>query len=126
MKKRIQKDYYTVSIAKRIVAYAMMLLLVWITSVNFLYLSKEAGPALVACMNIDGDEDSGTDCNSGNPAGPDEKSPDAPLTISEEFLHIYHNPVNPDWINTFFQHKVHEAEKLCIFHPESFSPPPEA
>jgi hypothetical protein len=26
----------------------------------------------------------------------------------------------------FFQHKVHEAEKLCIFHPESFSPPPEA
>ena len=47
------------------------------------------------------------------------------ITISEEFLHEYHNPVNPDWISMFFQHKVHEAEKLCIFHPESFSPPPE-
>ena len=126
MKKRIRKDYYTVSIAKRFVAITMMLLLVWITSVNFLYLSKDLGPSLIACIDTDGDEDSGNDCNNGNPAGPDEKSPDAPLTISEEFLHTYHNPVNPDWINTFFQHKVHEAEKLCIFHPESFSPPPEA
>ena len=126
MKKGIRKDYYTVSVAKRIVACAMMLLLVWITSVNFLYLSKDMSSALVTCIDVDGDEDSGVDCNNGNPAGPDEKSPDAPLTISEEFIHTYHNPVNPDWINTFFQHKVHEAEQLCIFHPESFSPPPEA
>lgn len=124
--KGIRKDYYTVSVAKRFVAYAMMLLLVWITSVNFLYLSKDTSKALVTCIDVDGDEDSGSDCNNANPAGPDEKSPDAPITISEEFIHTYHNPVNPDWINTFFQHKVHEAEKLCIFHPESFSPPPEA
>jgi hypothetical protein len=126
MKKGIRKNYYTVSVAKRFVAYAMMLLLVWITSVNFLYLSKDTSKALVTCIDVDGDEDSGSDCNNGNPAGPDEKSPDAPITISEEFIHTYHNPVNPDWINTFFQHKVHETEKLCIFHPESFSPPPEA
>ena len=123
MKKAIQKEY-TVSAAKRIVAIAMMLLLVWITGINFLYLSKSTSSALVTCVDTDGDEDSG-DCNT-NPAGPDEKSPDAPITLSEEFIHEYHNPVNPGWINTLFQHKVHEAEKLCIFHPESFSPPPEA
>ena len=103
----------------------MMLLLLWITGINFLYLSKNAGSVLITCLDADGDEDSSGDCNN-SPAGPDEKSPDAPITISEEFLHEYHNPVNPDWINMFFQHKVHEAEKLCIFHPESFSPPPEA
>jgi hypothetical protein len=76
-------------------------------------------------MAADCDEDTAGDCNA-NPAGPDEKSPDAPLTISEEFLHTYHNPVDPDWINWLYEHKVHEAEKLCIYHPESFSPPPEA
>jgi hypothetical protein len=120
MPKAIQKDY-TVSVAKRIVATVMMLLLLWITGINFLYSSKNAA-AFITCLDGNGDEEGGADCN---PAGPDEKSPDAPLTISEEFLHEYHNPVNPDWINMFFQHKVHEAEKLCIFHPESFSPPPE-
>jgi hypothetical protein len=124
MDKTIQKDY-TVSVAKRIVAGAMVLLLLWITGINFLYLSKDAGSILITCIDGDGDEDNGADCNS-SPAGPDEKSPDAPITVSEEFLHVYHNTVNPNWINMFFQHKVHEAEKLCIFHPESFSPPPEA
>lgn len=122
MNKVIQKEY-TVSVAKKIVASVMMLLLLWITSINFLYASKDYS-ALITCIDADGDEENSADCNT-SPAGPDEKSPDAPITISEEFLHEYHNPVNPDWISMFFQHKVHEAEKLCIFHPESFSPPPE-
>ena len=122
MNKAIQKEY-TVSVAKRIVASVMMLLLLWITGINFLYASKDAG-AFITCLDEHGEEESGADCNS-SPAGPDEKSPDAPVTISEEFIHEYHNPVNPNWINMFFQHKVHEAEKLCIFHPELFSPPPE-
>ena len=122
MNKAIQKEY-TVSVAKKIVATVMMLLLLWITGINFLYASNDAG-SLITCLDENGEEESGADCNS-SPAGPDEKSPDAPVTISEEFIHEYHNPVNPDWINMFFQHKVHEAEKLCIFHPELFSPPPE-
>ena len=124
MDKTIQKEY-TVPVAKKIVAAAMMFLLLWITSINFLYMSKDASTALIACIDADGDEDPAGDCNT-NPAGPDEKSPDATVTISEEFLHAYHNPVDPDWINWLYEHKVHEAEKLCIYHPESFSPPPEA
>lgn len=112
-----------VSVAKKIVATIMMLLLLWITGVNFLYLSKNTSEVLITCIDAHGDEDT-SDCNT-NPAGPDEKSPDAPITVTEEFLHEYHNWDNPDWVNMLFLHKVHEAEKLCIFHPESFSPPPE-
>jgi hypothetical protein len=124
MKKTIRKKY-TVSPLKRVVAIAMMLLLVWITGINFLYLSKDRHPTQVTCTDTD-DDDSNTNCNTNrNPAGPDEKSPDAPITLSEEFIHEYHNPVAPHWTSLFFQHKVHEAEKLCIFHPELFSPPPE-
>jgi len=124
MKKPIQKDF-TASVAKKFVAIAMMLLLLWITGINFLYLTKAPGSSLITCVDPNDDEDSGANCNQ-SPAGPDEKSPDAPITLTEEFLHEYHNPVNPDWISMLFQHKVHETEKLCIFHPESFSPPPEA
>lgn len=112
------------SVAKKIVATVMMLLLLLVTSINFVYLSNDAG-TLISCLNANGDEDTGSDC-ANSPAGPDEKSPNAPVAVTEEFLHVYHNAVNPDWVNMFFQHKVHEAEKLCIFHPESFSPPPEA
>ncbi|WP_207511535.1 hypothetical protein [Longitalea luteola] len=124
MDKAIQKEY-TVSVAKKIVAIAMMLLLLWITGINFLYMSKEMSKVPITCINGGCDEETEGGCNT-NPAGPDEKSPDAPLTFSEEYLHPYHTPVNPDWINWLYEHKVHEAEKLCIYHPESFSPPPEA
>ena len=100
-----------------------MVLLLFLTCVNqFVYGSGKAN--IVASWDCN-DEDPGP-CYPNGPAGPDEKSPDAPITLSEEFIHEYHNPVNPDWISMLFQHKVHEAEKLCIFHPESFSPPPEA
>lgn len=120
------KIQHNQTVAKKIIATVMMLLLLWITGINFLYLSKDGGSALITCIDADGDGDEDTsDCNT-NPAGPDEKSPDAPITITEEFIHEYHNPVNPHWVSWYFQHKVHEAEKLCIFHPESFSPPPEA
>lgn len=112
---------------KRVVAIAMMLLLVWITGINFLYLVKGSKAALVTCIDTNDDDDAKTDCNgNSNPAGPDEKSPDAPITLSEEFIHEYHNPVDPLWTNMLFKHKVHEAEKLCIFHPDLFTPPPEA
>jgi hypothetical protein len=122
MKEAIIK-HQTESAAKKLVAMVMMLLLLWITGINFLYLSKDGSAAFITCIDANGDED--TDCTS-SPTSPDEKSPDAPITVTEEFLHEYHSTVNALWVNMLFQHKVHEAEKLCIFHPESFSPPPEA
>ena len=104
----------------------MMLLLLWITGINFLYLSKNKCASLVSCCtDTNEDEDSGTTCDNGSPAGPDEKSPDAPISVTEEFIHEIHNTVNPLWVDMFFQHKVHEAEKLCVVHKELFTPPPE-
>ena len=115
------------SLWRPLVAVGMMLLLVWLTSINFLYatVNDSASQTLAACM--DGAEDS-EDCNMPNsPTGPDEKSPDAPATsFLEEFIHDHPHTVNPLWINMMFQHKVHEAEKLSVVHGEIFLPPPEA
>lgn len=119
------KEQQDQSVAKKIVATVMMLLLLWITGINFMYLSKEGCSALITCIDCDGDEET-SDCSNTNPAGPDEKSPDASITVAEDYIHEYHHWDNPEWVNMLFQHKVHEAEKLCIFHPELFSPPPEA
>lgn len=113
------------SIWKPLTAVGMILLLLWLTSVNFLYLSSKNPGTLIVCLNNSG-EDEGSACNyPGSPAGPDEKSPDAPISIIEEFIHEHHHAVNSLWTDKLFQHKVHEAEKLCVVHPESFSPPPE-
>jgi hypothetical protein len=111
---------------KPVVAVGMMLLLLWLTSINFLYAVQNYDQALVTCMDTNEDEES--NCGiPGQPTGPDEKSPDAPATsFIEEYIHEHAHAVNSLWIDMMFQHKVHEAEKLCIVHTESFSPPPEA
>lgn len=113
------------SIWRPLIAVGMMLLLLWLTSVNFLYLGSKNPGAVITSLDTSG-EDEETACNyPGSPAGPDEKSPDAPISIIEEFIHEHGHAVNALWVNMLFQHKVHEAEKLCVVHPESFSPPPE-
>jgi len=110
---------------KSLLAVGMMLLLLWLTCINFLYLDSNYQYALIECMSDAGEDEEA--CNyPGSPAGPDEKSPDAPITIIEEYIHEHGHTENSLWINMLFQHKVHEAEKLTVVHPESFSPPPEA
>jgi hypothetical protein len=124
---RAIKTYSQNRVAQQVVAGFMMVLLLWITSANFLYLITDNTCCLSASLDgTDGDEEGSSNCPTGNPAGPDEKSPDAPITFSEEFIHEHQHFVNAHWSNLFFQHKVHETEQLCIFHPELFSPPPEA
>lgn len=114
------------SIWKSLLAVGMMLLLLWLTCVNFLYLNSNTRCVLIECM-ADAGEDEESACNyPGSPAGPDEKSPDAPISIIEEYIHEHHHAENTLWVNMMFQHKVHEAEKLTVVHPECFSPPPEA
>ena len=124
MKKAINKRV-RYPVAKKIFATVMMLLLLWITGINFLYLAKNTGSALVTCTAANGEEDSNDDAPNA-PTTPDEKSPNAPISITEEYIHEYHNPVNPLWVDRLFEHKVHEAEKLCVVHTEYFSPPPDA
>mgnify|MGYP001259438692 FL=1 len=112
---------------KPVVAVGMMLLLLWLTSINFLYSAQNNEQALIECMDASPEEE--TSCGiPGQPAGPDEKSPDAPISSSiiEEYIHDHAHAESSIWIDMMFQHKVHEAEKLCIVHTESFYPPPEA
>jgi hypothetical protein len=110
---------------KSLLAAGMMLLLLWLTCINFLYLNSNNQCPSITCMT-DAGEDEESACNyPGNPAGPDEKSPDAPISIIEEYIHEHGHEENNLWVNMLFQHKVHEAEKLTVVHPESFSPPPE-
>jgi len=109
---------------KSLIAMVMMVLLLWLTCINFLYLNGDHQCALIECM-ADAGEDEESTCNYPPGSGPDEKSPDAPVSIIEEYIHDHHHAENSLWINMLFQHKVHEAEKLTVVHPESFSPPPE-
>src|SRR5437868_4448764 len=119
------KIHHRLSVRKAIVVTGMMLLLLYLTGINFLYSYADKAATQVTCTDTSNDDETASGYP-GSPAGPDEKSPNAPVSITEEFIHEHINPVNPLWVNMLFQHQVHETEKLCVGHPKSFSPPPEA
>jgi hypothetical protein len=101
-----------------------MCLLLLLTSINFFIYSGEAKSHMqYSC--VEADEDCSSQSNP-NPAGPDEKSPGNPVSITEEYIHEGEDSVDPYWINALFCHKIHEAEQLNIVHFEIISPPPEA
>lgn len=123
--KRTSK-YYQSNAGKIFLSAGLILLLLFLTSVNyFLYPSPGKSVKTVVCVNSTNDDDAPRDLPN-SPAGPDEKSPDTPVSITEEYVHEQENPVNPLLINAIFQHKVHESEKLRVIHLELLSPPPEA
>jgi len=73
----------------------------------------------------------GTDDNSagfpgGNPAGPDEKSPDTPVSINEEYIHKHTEISDPFWVNCNIKYIVEGSENLHVTHFEIVSPPPDA
>ena len=103
----------------------MTLLLVFLTAINFFLYPPEAGKN----SGIVNQENSSQDNSIPGypfPAGPDEKSPDAPVNINEEYVHESHGMVHQLPIKLLILHKIHEAEKLCVVHFERLSPPPEA
>lgn len=68
----------------------------------------------------------GSDDNAGsNPAGPDEKSPNAPVSFNEEFIHKHTELADPFWTNCFFNFVVTDTDKLHVTHFEIVSPPPD-
>jgi hypothetical protein len=119
----VRKISTNITTGKIVSAVSMILLLVFLTCINqFLYGSDKEPVA--AAWNCD-DSDPGP-CYPNGPAGPDEKSPDAPVSINEEYIHEYHSAVNPFWANALFKHMIHEADKLCVVHLEIVLPPPNA
>jgi hypothetical protein len=107
-----------------ILSVVLMCLLLVLTTINFFIYSGDAKVKVeYSCL------ESGEDCSTQgnpNPAGPDEKSPGGPITITEEYIHEGEDSVDPYWINALFRHKIHEAEQLKLVHFEIISPPPEA
>jgi hypothetical protein len=120
----VRKISTNITTGKIISAVSMILLLAFLTCINqFLYGSTDKEPA-AAAWNSD-DSEPGP-CYPNGPAGPDEKSPDAPVSINEEYIHEYHSAANPFWANALFEHMIHEADKLRVVHFEILSPPPNA
>jgi hypothetical protein len=101
----------------------MILLLLFLTTVNQFIYSDENGNAPIAWNSEESEPGTGYPSN---PAGPDEKSPDVPVSFNEEYIHDHHSGVNPFWANALFEHMIHEADKLRFVHSEIHSPPPNA
>ena len=105
-------------------AVVMIFLLLFLTCINQFVYSSGGKVAASFSWNCN-DEDPGP-CYPNGPAGPDEKTPDAPVTLNEELIHEHESTVNPFLSNAMFEHMIHEADKLCVVHFEILSPPPNA
>lgn len=112
-----------ITAGKIVSAVTMMFLLLFLTCVNqFIFGSGKSDVAF--SWNCE-DEDPGP-CYPNSPAGPDEKSPDAPVSINEELIHFHDTHDSPFWANSLFEHMIHQADRLCVVHFEILSPPPNA
>jgi hypothetical protein len=117
----IRKISSNISTGKIVTAISMVFLLLFLTCVNqVIYGSSDKASISWNC-----DDEPGP-CYPNNPAGPDEKSPDAPVSINEELIHYHESHESPFWANALFTHMIHEADKLCVVHFEILSPPPNA
>ena len=103
-----------------------MLLLLFLTVLNSIVYSESYNEAGIE-NGLAGSDDGGSpSCfPNGSPAGPDEKSPDAPVTVNEEFIHKHTALSDPFWINCYFRYLVADSEKLHVTHFEIVSPPPD-
>ena len=124
-----KKKYQTVSPRKVFPAVGMILLLLLLTSMNFFTYSSSADAKAKSCWSTTttgGDEESPESSGNPCPSGPDEKAPNKPISVNEEYTHEGPEVSNPFWVNPLFEHKIHEAEKLQIVHYELLTPPPKA
>lgn len=123
--KQASKKNKTVEGWRVFAAIGMMLLLVLLTSMNF-FTYNSSGSPVKTCWAAGNDEETPETSNPCSPAGPDEKSPNKPVSVNEEYIHEGPDMDNPFWIDPLFAHKIHEAEKLQIVHFELITPPPKA
>ena len=105
------------------VAVFLMTLLLFLTVMNyFVYGNKKQEKGIENLL-------AGTNDNSGipggNPAGPDEKSPDSPVSVNEEFIHKHTELSDPFWVNCYFKYIVEGSENLHVTHFDIVSPPPD-
>lgn len=108
---------------KKFSAGCFVVLLLLLTNINYAVYSDNQQDH-ISWADAGNSEESETGCP--QPAGPDEKSPNAPVSFNEEYIHEHAGVIDPFNINPLFEHMIHEAEKLCVVHFDLFVPPPEA
>ena len=116
------KKYQNNTAGRSFLAVVMMVLLTFLTSANyFVYLSGDAQVTSAFALNADED----AEAFPGSPSGPDEKSPGAPVSFSEEYIHGHIEHSDFLLMNRLFTHLISASEKIELVHFELLSPPPE-
>ena len=99
----------------------MLVALAWLTvSTPFVYAAQQE-QAKMAQHYSDTDGDDYNPFASTN----EEKTENGTNNLSEEYLHHAHH-IEQHFITVVTYYKCHLADEYLAFHPESFSPPPEA
>ncbi|MBC7850924.1 MAG: hypothetical protein H7Y31_14375 [Chitinophagaceae bacterium] len=99
----------------------MIALLLLLTCINYVVFAESAPPTTIAWLNSGGGDDAETDTN---PAGPDEKAPGNPVSISEEYLHDHQDASNS--ISDILTHQLlMVCSKVHPVHFELITPPPD-
>lgn len=112
---------------KKIITVVMIQLLLLLTSINyFIYTGNENSGFEKYGFSADGNNtrnDLNTPTNN-NPSGPDEKTPDAPASFTEEYVHEVSGYSHPVFNATSIQHPEY-SESLLLAHYQLFTPPPD-
>ena len=106
------------------VSVFLMSLLLLLTVMNYFVYGDGSSKAGIQNA-LAGADEGATGIPAGSPAGPDEKSPDAPVSVNEEFIHKHTHLSDPFWIKCYFDYLVAGSEKLHVTHFEIVSPPPD-
>ena len=122
-KQTISYGWFSRTCLKPVSVFCMLLLL-FLTVMNYFVYSDATRKADVQNA-IAGSDDAATGLPGAPPAGPDEKSPDAPVSVNEEFIHKHAQLSDPFWVNCYFDYLVAGCDKLHVTHFEIVSPPPD-
>lgn len=108
---------------RQLIAIAMVLLLVYLTGINFFIYANKASAKESYSLQV---ETPGPDQAEENtqPAGPDEKTPDRPVSISEEFLHEHQDATTPA-NEILLHHLLLVYGKVNPVHFDLVTPPPD-
>lgn len=99
----------------------MLIALAWLTvSTPFVYAAQQQQEVLAHQGSDTADDDYNPFASTN-----EEKTESGANTLSEEYLH-HANHIEHYFITLVTYYKCHPADEYLAFHPESFSPPPEA
>lgn len=111
---------YYISMLKTPLTYLMGILLIWLLNVNYLLYDN-----VTAVDTLLEEVSESSVPSTSNPTGPDEKSPNAPFSFNEEYIHENEFVFNHHIIDEIYLHKIQATELIELVHYELWSPPPE-